>query len=1141
MDSLQTPIQTDLGPTLRANLDAVAQCSPAAARAIARARPHPGVEWTDTEQGPVCLLDGRPLASRRRPREEAERLAEGADPKRAGVFALVGFGCGHHVRAIAQRTKRAARLLLFEPDLALLRTVFERIDCAAWIRAADIRFLTDADDPAAITRALEGAEPLVALGLHVVEHPPSRRRLGAMSAQFGRTLTEVVAALRTVVVTTMVQTEVTYRNTLLNLDHYLVGARDRAGGVADLANLCAGRPAVVVSAGPSLARTIDALAKPGVRDKCVIIAVQTALKPLLARGVRPHFVTALDYHEISRRFYEGLTAQDVAGVTLVAEPKVNPVVPEAFPGPVRCPGDETLDLLLGADLAGEHGTLPAGSTVAHLACYLARHLGCDPVILTGQDLGFTDGQYYGAGAAIHDAWACELNAFTTLEMQEWERIARGKKTLRPMTDQRGRRIYTDEQMATYLAQFERDFARDAERGLRTIDATEGGVAKRNAEPMPLADALDEFATAPLPEIPAPAPRDALAAGVQAAARERLDHVRRDVGRLGALSRRTASMLDDIRACYDADRPDLKKANRLIGEVHRLRDEAHGLEPAFTLVQRLNQTGAFNRSRADRGIALDADLDEHEKQRRRLERDAENVRWLADAAESLARMLDDTRAALDGAPKRTHIDNGPAKADGPKTSGRRRARVGAVLIEDLATTDDALRRVVDRLGACKRVGRTIVLTTDPARAGARLAGAPCEIVESDLRADLRRIERIRRARRFSLGAWRGGVACLTCYDEHLAALPTAVALERLELDCALVVGAEWTDLDPALCNTVIERHEENPEQHRVVFTQAPPGAAPCLIDRALCFDFGAAISAGNVLATVAGALRYIPTTPAPDPIARPICVPIDAALRDRVAPLGGPAHLALELTTRRAHAGGLRAGWMGAEAADIDAMRALDLIGAIAERMPQGAVTLAGRGDPMLHPDLERIARAALDAGLALHIRTDLASGDDAPERLLAVGPDVVSVDLYAADREGYERATGSIDFDTIVRRMERLCRGRDVACGLPQPWVVPRITRCDALLESIEGFYDGWLSALACAAIDPVPEGVDGERLAHLPLPRIARTRLGRATLCVSATGDALDTLDDRCIGASVAPIDDASFDDAWRAVLDTRALGGAS
>jgi len=65
------------------------------------------------------------------------------------------------------------------------------------------------------------------------------------------------------------------------------------------------------------------------------------------------------------------------------------------------------------------GQLPAGATVAHLAYYLGRYLGCDPVVLVGQDLGFTDGQYYAAGAAIHDVWAPELNEFNTLETMEW--------------------------------------------------------------------------------------------------------------------------------------------------------------------------------------------------------------------------------------------------------------------------------------------------------------------------------------------------------------------------------------------------------------------------------------------------------------------------------------------------------------------------------------------------------------------------------------------------------------------------------------------------------------------------------------------------------------------------------------------------
>src|SRR5204863_1237303 len=140
-----------------------------------------------------------------------------------------------------------------------------------------------------------------------------------------------------------------------NLDRYVTRA-----GVADLAGAAQGRPAIVVAAGPSLRRNLHLLKRPGIRDRFVIVAVQTVLKTLLAKGIRPHFVTALDYHEISRRFYEGLTASDVEGVTLVAEPKCNRAILEAFPGTVRCVGDHVLDQVLGPKLVRPMGEIQPG-------------------------------------------------------------------------------------------------------------------------------------------------------------------------------------------------------------------------------------------------------------------------------------------------------------------------------------------------------------------------------------------------------------------------------------------------------------------------------------------------------------------------------------------------------------------------------------------------------------------------------------------------------------------------------------------------------------------------------------------------------------------------------------------------------------
>jgi hypothetical protein len=89
----------------------------------------------------------------------------------------------------------------------------------------------------------------------------------------------------------------------------------------------------------------------------------------------------------------------------------------------------------------------------------------------------------------------ELNRFCSIEMKEWERIVRNRPILRKVEDIHGRTIFTDEQMFTYLQQFERDFAQTS---ATVIDATEGGARKQNTRVMSLAEALEKFATRTIP-------------------------------------------------------------------------------------------------------------------------------------------------------------------------------------------------------------------------------------------------------------------------------------------------------------------------------------------------------------------------------------------------------------------------------------------------------------------------------------------------------------------------------------------------------------------------------------------------------------------------------------------------------------------
>ncbi|MBL8746830.1 MAG: DUF115 domain-containing protein [Phycisphaerae bacterium] len=1114
---------------LEANLAALARRSPRVAEAVRRAAPREGLRWTTTDHPGAwsAELEGRALASKRRPDQEAETLAASVDFKKVGAAVVLGFGLGYHVAALTRRAGGHSVVLVYEPDVPLLRSVLEHAEIADWLREGRVLLFTDPQDGGAITASLSGLEALIGLGVTIVEHAPSRPRLNGTGKIFAETLTRVVAACRTQVVTTMTQMEVTFRNFLMNADRY--AGMHRCGGVADLKGIAAGLPAVVVSAGPSLARNLDALADPGLRDRCVIIAVQTVLKTMLARGIRPHFVTALDFHEISRRFYEGLTPEDVRGITLVAETKANAAILEAFPGAIRLVGAETLDILLGPELAGRHGLIPPGATVAHLAYYLARHLGCDPVMLVGQDLAFTDGQYYSAGAAIHDVWATELNPFNTLETMEWQRIVRWRGHLHKVEDHLGRTVYTDDQMSTYLAQFERDFLADKERGLTTIDATEGGARKAHTRPTTLKDALAEFTRhdARVPDFSldtrAHHPNDERA--LRRRFRERLERIREDTRAVAYLSRQTVDLLkkmSDVRECET-------RLNPLIDRVHELRDQVEKRREAYNLVHRLNQAGTYKRLRADRALGLDEDLTPTQVQARQIERDTMNVSWFADAADALDRLLGATLDSLDGAPKLTSDPVADAEQEPEAvraTEGP--TRVAAVIPVDferspLGTPRDLekaiegqpiFQRTLTRLARVPGLQGVVLITADPERIKAMIADLPTPLTIDVMHVPIETLrasaESIAASRLWAPTCWRGGIGGMTCYDEVFDPSLAVEAMNRFNYHAALLIGPDWCDIDPELCGEVIARHAQSPSTLPLTFTQAPPGRAGCVIALELARKLAEGREAGDPGASIGALLGFNPLRPRRDPIAEACCIQIPANLRSthrrfiadhaesdaaEAPPLArpGPTHLILELNTDRGRRD--RSPRLSLDhAAEI-------LTQACADRQIV-ALTLFGRGDPLFHDELPAIIRAARAAGIAgVHVRTDAFAEESEIDALLAARPDVISIDLYALAESTHAALTGTAHFPRTLHNTQRLLDGRRMLRGLPHPWIVPRITRRDAVYDEIEGFYDRALYFAHAGVIDPLPRAIDGQRIAPLPPPRGAVEREAGARMFIRCDG----------------------------------------
>jgi hypothetical protein len=377
-----------------------------------------------------------------------------------------------------------------------------------------------------------------------------------------------------------------------------------------------GTPAIIVSAGPSLRKN-----KHLIKDaagKAVIVAVQTTLQPLLELGVEPNYVTSLDYHEICTRFFEKLPP--TLRTELVAEPKATTAIFGMNPGPISLLGNDFAESLV-REMKLNKAKLPSGATVAHLAYYLAEHLGCDPIIFVGQDLGFSDGLCYAPGTSYDEVWRPELSRFHTVEMKQWETVVGDRKILRRIPDHQGRPMYTEERLFTYLQQFERDFLRTK---TRIIDATEGGARKRGTTTMPLASAIESFCNQSFSTIDDDHPGlrwDLLEECIGC-----LERRHDEAAEVEAISRDTMALLEEVRDYLS----DQGRVNRLISQIDVLRARMNTFGRTYDLIMQLSQLTELARFHADRKITASR-IDGAERQRRQLIRDIQNVRGVSDAA------------------------------------------------------------------------------------------------------------------------------------------------------------------------------------------------------------------------------------------------------------------------------------------------------------------------------------------------------------------------------------------------------------------------------------------------------------------------------------------------------------------------------
>ena len=369
------------------------------------------------------------------------------------VLAVIGLGDGALLDVIGRRAPDT-RVLAIEPD----RAAALPDEVAPWRESGRLIYLRDPDYAGAdqAWRLFPSATDYTLL-VH-----PSVARDSDSAVRAAKTFKQIVFGVSANAEARRRFAPRYLTNTIRNIPAIVAG-RD----VRDLSDAYRGMPAVIAAAGPSLDNAIDDLWE--LSDRAVIIAADTALRPLLAGGVHPQLAVAVDPGWANARHFHSLPS--CPRTFLVAEGAIDPSSLAPFESrtfwfraahhhPWPWLNEHGLDV----------GPLDVWGSVLSAAFQTAVLAGCDPIVFVGADLAFTGQRPYCRGTTYEHDWATVVESGRTIEDAWRDQMALHEQIVTPDLD--GNETITSAPLQSFRSWL---VARANGCGRRVVNATSAGT------------------------------------------------------------------------------------------------------------------------------------------------------------------------------------------------------------------------------------------------------------------------------------------------------------------------------------------------------------------------------------------------------------------------------------------------------------------------------------------------------------------------------------------------------------------------------------------------------------------------------------------------------------------------------------------
>lgn len=413
------------------------------------------------------------LAGKYHPQGMAERVAKKIKDADFGtVVFVIGISDGRVLRELVRNVSKDAMIFLYEPSMDIFLHTLKEYPLEDIFKEHTIGFVIDGINGEELENVMNlvinvenmsKVKPVIQGNYEMLFPKQVKKAVNLLKKR--------VEALRFHWNTCVEFTNETIINCIKNVkyvyEHYSMNAL--------YGTLSENIPVIVVAAGPSLDKNIELLAE--AKGKACIIACDTALKPLLRRGIVPDFFVVVD----PRKPLELFEHPEIANIPMISGLNIPYQIMEQHKGKKVLYFDswiisELLEKVIPAEkrnLKNAMYGVATGGSVATSAFSVGKLMGAKIIILIGQDLALS-------GEKEHAEGTFQKDRKFDLKNQALPRVEGIDGEMLP----------TLHNLKLYLEWFEKQIEKDD--SVKVVDATEGGALIHGSEVLTLRETIERY-------------------------------------------------------------------------------------------------------------------------------------------------------------------------------------------------------------------------------------------------------------------------------------------------------------------------------------------------------------------------------------------------------------------------------------------------------------------------------------------------------------------------------------------------------------------------------------------------------------------------------------------------------------------------